>query len=566
LRRRGLGADTALTERLLEEARWGLGWLMKTTFHDGFRVGWAQQYRWTNGVIGDDDDVTIKASRDPDHNLHAAAAEAVAANVLKQTDPGLAAAALALAREDLGFGTERFEKQQPDQQSVEMLGIATMAAVEIYLATGEQAYADQARRWARLIVASQQQEVPAGLDVPITGWFHGDGRRREVLRYYHRCHEHAPVLALIALCQALPDDGDWMAWYSAVTLWSHYYQKPLAAVTRPYGMLANSVWPLAEFESLPPAKQPGWRAMAEAGTRVGAGWYVRAFGVHPEATIYRGNNGTLLTQTKALAAAAQLRGDLPAAQLCQEQLYWVLGRNPFCQSLMYGQGYDYPRMYSPMSGQIVGAIPVGIKTSGPWDVPCWPAPADACYKEVWVHTAGRWVWLMADLDGEPVVRGTAGAGQDVTLRQVPTGGTHHALPDASGRFQLCVPAGEYQISTGPIRRSATFLPAGVYDLDLRPASALDLRVEHATTPAGDVTITLHAAGSGQQEFSLRTHNLRLVPPSGPTQSADLRAGRAAKISWQAKTENPAAPWVAVLAPAADRSRRLEATGLGKPER
>ena len=560
-RLRARGEDGALVRRLLAEARWGLSWVMKTSFRDGYRLQWAEHRFWTNSKVGDVDDVTAKANYDPAGSFYAAAAEAVAANVLKPIDPNRAAEALRMAREDWRFGAERFEKIADQDLPVENLGVAVLAAAELYRATGEKPYALQACLWAGTIVASQQKKVPPGLSLPITGWFHRTARRREPLRYYHRCHEQAPVLALIRLCQVLPEDRDWIEWYAAVTLWSQYYQKAMAAFTRPYGLLANSVWHVDEHRREAKVRQPRLKALILAGLKAGDDWYVRAIAAYPYSG-YRGNNGTVLTQTKGLAAAGHLRGDLAAAELCQEQLYWVLGRNPFRQSLMYGEGYDFPPLYSPRSGHIVGALPVGIKNRGSRDLPYWPNSTLPCYKEIWVHPVSRWISLMGDLGGQPIVRGVGAPRQAVTFREVRTGIRHAAQCDGrDGRFRLSLPAGRYEVASGPHRVTATLLPAGVYELDLRPSHALDLRVEHRTAADGQVTIVLHAAGAGRHRFELRAHNLRV---SQAVQTAELKPRPRSKLTWQGKVDNPAAPWVAVLIPDGDLSRRVEATGLAKP--
>jgi hypothetical protein len=84
---------------------------------------------------------------------------------------------------------------------------------------------------------------------------------------------------------------------------------------------------------------------------------------------FRGNHGTVLSQTKGLSSAAQLRGNLDLAELSGRQLEWVMGRNPFVQSTMWGEGYDYAPQYSAMSGDLVGSLPVGIQTRGDRDIP-----------------------------------------------------------------------------------------------------------------------------------------------------------------------------------------------------
>ena len=58
----------------------------------------------------------------------------------------------------------------------------------------------------------------------------------------------------------------------------------------------------------------------------------------------------MLSQTKAVAAAAALRKRPELLDLCQKQLYWIVGLNPFAQSTMYGEGYDYAPQYTARSG------------------------------------------------------------------------------------------------------------------------------------------------------------------------------------------------------------------------
>src|SRR6185295_4917232 len=121
-------------------------------------------------------------------------------------------------------------------------------------------------------------------------------------------------------------------------------------------------------------------------------------------------------------AAAQLRGNLAMAGLSQQQLEWVVGRNPFAQSTMWGEGYDYAPQYTAMSGDIVGSLPVGIQTHGDADVPYWPAENCHNWKEVWVFPVARWFGLMRDLAGSPLVEGRVKPGErTVEFRQTRNG-------------------------------------------------------------------------------------------------------------------------------------------------
>ena len=92
-----------LYTRVLEEARWGLDWILKTSFGDGFRSSGSISSRRTNGILGDFDDIVATARNNPYDNFQASASEAIAARVLKESDPRLAAYALQKAKADWKF-------------------------------------------------------------------------------------------------------------------------------------------------------------------------------------------------------------------------------------------------------------------------------------------------------------------------------------------------------------------------------------------------------------------------------------------------------------------------------
>ena len=75
-----------------------------------------------------------------------------------------------------------------------------------------------------------------------------------------------------------------------------------------------------------------------------------------------------------------------------------MGRNPFASSTMYGCGYNYHPLYVAFSRQMVGALPVGIMTLNEADLPYWPMMMQAVYKEIWGHTTGKYLWVLADIE------------------------------------------------------------------------------------------------------------------------------------------------------------------------
>jgi hypothetical protein len=166
---------------------------------------------------------------------------------------------------------------------------------------------------------------------------------------------------------------------------------------------------------------------------MGDNWYLRAF---PVWFARRGNFGILLSQAKALSTVSRLRGDSAGLDLAQRQAQWIVGRNPFVQSTMYGEGYDWAQQYSVSSGDFVGSLPVGMQSRGTTDLPYWPSANMYVYKEVWVHPSSRWLWLMADLVGgarpstrglELQVLGNSDADGGVTIRLTASGVGRHTF-------------------------------------------------------------------------------------------------------------------------------------------
>jgi len=558
------GEDPELYERLVEEARWGLDWILKTSFGDGFRNQGSVNSRWTDGILGNSDDITSTARNSPMGNFTASAAEAIAARVLKESDARLAAYSLKMAEADWSFacaGISATNATNPkdfwrgtfdsDNVEHETASVGVLASVDLWQVTGNQRYADQAIELANIILASQERKRP-DWDIPLLGFFYTGPRKERILHYCHRGREQAPILALTQLCDAFPNHRDWMKWYSAVALYSQYL-KTTARYTEPYGVMPASIYQAEEYRSVPESRRESFRNQVLKGIPLGSGHYLRLFPVWMD---YRGHFGTILPQAQALINAAHLRGDLESVTLAQHQAEWIVGRNPFSQSTMYGEGYDFPPLYAPFPGNVVGALPVGLQTRGDHDVPYWPVQSTWTYKEVWVHPVGRWIWLMRDLAGPALVEGqadspvefvTAGSGADAVIRAYPT----------NGQFRVSVPEGKYTLRCNGEEFARTFLPAGVYHLDLRPDRALDFGISKRLSDAGQVRIILRARGNGIHRFSVRTDNLTLADAD---KELSLKAGGVGTLEWTARIISPDTPWVAVVMADGNPTIRKELMG------
>jgi len=502
------GQHPRLADRLIEEARWGLQYVLKNNFGDGYRVAWATHDFWTNGEIGDVDDVIFKARNGPRENFAAAVTETIAYRVLREGDPDFSSRCLKAAESDWRFAADATRQLGDDQQldlsgigassPLDVAAIGTLASVELFQATGERQYAELAVRLARTVVACQQRTYLPGLKVPLAGFFHASPETKRMYHAHHRGHTHTPIMALAALCRALPNHPDWIEWYSTVVYYSEYL-KTLAAYTEPYGMFPASLYrddeylqipeksPAGRFAGYQRATRASFRRQVLNGVDMGGGYYLRRF---PVWFMIRGHFGVLLTKTKALSAAAQLRNDTQAASLAERQLQWMVGNNPFAQSTMYGEGYDYVPHYSAMSGQIVGSLPVGIETLLDHDAPYWSVHNHMNSKETWVYPVTHWLSVLTDLIGAHEVAST----------------------------------------------------------DER---SLALTVAHSTD-GQQVTIQVTAQGEGQHSLALRTHNVKV---DRIEKTIDLERGKTQRVTWQGKIESSNTPWIAVVIPDLDVTGR-----------
>jgi hypothetical protein len=368
-----------------------------------------------------------------------------------------------------------------------------LASVELWHATGDNKYASKAVDLAKIIVESQQRKLPE-MDIPITGFFFTSPAKKNILHYCHNGREQEPIVALTQLCEAFPDHPDWMKWYSAVALHSEYL-KTIAKFTEPYGVLPSSIYTDKDWLQVPESRKESFRLQVLNGIPLGKGYYLRIFPVWMD---YRGHFGTILSQAQSLNYAARLRGDAESANIAIHQLEWIVGRNPFSQSTMFGEGYDFPPLYTPSSGDIAGALPVGIQTRSESDVPYWPVQSTWTYKEVWVHPVSQWIGIVRDINSPAVAAGKA---------------------DNSFNFE----------------------------------------VSEESASKGEVTITARVQGSGSHKFFIRTSNLKIKDPA---KMVNFKSGNNTNLVWHAKIESDDEPWVAVIVADSDLASHKELVGRG----
>ena len=201
-----------------------------------------------------------------------------------------------------------------------------------------------------------------------------------------------------------PGHADAGEWKRALQLYCDY-GKAISRFTAPWYMLPEGVYHQDEAEKYPEAARRSiiafdepcfrdFKAQVKNGVPLGKGYYLRRF---PVWFSFRGNCNVLLSQACALAQAAEAVRDGEALSLAERQLQWIVGGNPFAQSLLFGEGYDWTNEYCVQPGQTVGQLPVGIESYFNEDIPYWPQVCTATYKEVWIEPANKWMWLLAHI-------------------------------------------------------------------------------------------------------------------------------------------------------------------------
>ena len=567
--------DPELLNRVIEEAEWGLNWVLKTRFGDGYRSTGQNISYWTDGIMGDADDRFGQAVNDPEWNFRVAAVEALASQVLKTGDPDLARRSLDTAKADWQFAADGLKIAPPvpevygQRDNLERISFGAIASIELYKATHDPIYAEEAVDLGNQILASQERALQPW-SVPMTGYFYTGPDRKYLFHRFHMGEEEQPIVALARLCEALPDNSNWIKWYSAIVLHTKYYQEAGARLDAPYNVLPAGVYRIREADVLP--QSPAWRpletasramfvAQVKEGVYLGGDAWLRRYPVWFQ---FRGNSSVLLSGAKAFSVAAQLRGDIGDEDLAQQQAQWLIGRNPFSASIMYGEGYDWTPLYSVRSGQMVGAIPVGIETKGNADVPYWPNQICWTYKEVWTQPAGEWIWLMRDLNGPAIISGVVDRGSTgaMTLLNTGTRANLRVPVAADGSFRATIPQGRYLATYRDAHTSFVALAAGADSIDLRRGHAVTFAASSESAGSESVILRATVDGTGRHTFSVRADNLDLSDPESV--SVDLANKGSRIVTWRARILDKSTPWVAVVLRDGSLDGHAELSGVANP--
>lgn len=401
-----------LYQRLIEEACWGLKFILQCRLGEGYHASSLGLLHWTDNQPGTFDDIhTVRKQNHAFDNFLYAAYESFACRVLGEKHP-LYEALKKAAEEDFLFAQEQYQKQGilPYAHIMEhtyntppsvFTATASWAATQLYLLTKNQDYGQQAVQFINYTLNCQEKE---GNRPELKGFFYRDDSRKALVHFIHQSREQLLALALVDLCQSQPQHADFTTWKQALELYASYLQS-LMPYTAPYYMAASGTYSTTEyldekgFQSLhifAPANavERYTQQLTTGGIPLDDTHFLKRFPVW--FNIYNGNEAIILSLGKAAAKIGKYLGNASLQEYGLSQLYWTVGKNPFAQSLIYGEGHRFPSMDSFSSGEIVGEIPVGIRSWADTDEPYWPQTNNACYKEVWITSAGKWLSLISE--------------------------------------------------------------------------------------------------------------------------------------------------------------------------
>lgn len=577
--------DAALAERALEEARWGLEWSLRCRFGPGVRVLYGEYSYWTDSKPGTIDDVVqddprSRVGRDAYQNTLAALATARAGRLLRAKDPKLARLLLRAAAEDyadvagsITVPTDATPREINEPSWRDQIGYLTLAATELYRATGEAPYATDAARFARWLIQTQERRFVAG--IPITGYFYEDAGRTRIVHEYHNSFEDCGLLAFAALCDTLPNHADWIDWYAGLALYADHFCQKGSETAAPFDVIPAAVWRRADLDAPLPPDETGQRLakagatpvfptaptpdlikaqmlnMYEAGTKLGPDHALRIFPLWSD-HIRHGATTVHMSKTIGLGVAAQAMGRADLSDLAARQVQWTVGANPLSRSLIYGVGHDFWQNFTAALPNFVGGMSLGFNSYRD-DAPAWGNNAVFPYKEMWVYSTCRMALNLARV-GVPA-RLTVQTTRAADLRNLRDGSVTRI---AAGRSTHNLPAGTYELRQGAQVRPLTLAHAAERQLDLDRALTMTLDV----TQSQGATITLRLAlhGRGHHDLAARMFNGHL---SGLPDSVHLEEGKPMTLDLSLVAADTDMPWLLTIIPDGRLADRAECSGAAR---
>ena len=312
------------------------------------------------------------------------------ASMTLDNDPMLQEYLLRVAEEDFAFAMEKFKRwlrpvrpalrTQLQHFEKSVYGYHLLVGKPIIQADRKASYADIAAEYIRYTLDCQRTEPLKDQD-GTRGFFYRDKSRKSIVHYIHQSREQVYMQAMVMLCETQKEHPDYPKWVNSIQLYGDYL-KGMMKYTHPYGMIPSGVYHAEEYKDttnfyalhlFPPANAKElYTEQIKRGVQLDKEHYMKRFPVW--FNIFNGNTAIHLSNGKSAAICGNFLKDKELLNIGLEQLYWTVGKNPFGQSLIYGEGHNYPQLNTFSSGEMTGEMPVGIRTLGNDDVPIGRKP------------------------------------------------------------------------------------------------------------------------------------------------------------------------------------------------
>lgn len=319
---------------ILDEVRHGNRYFLKMQDTDGRVWSGTGTNEWTDNAIGTADDRPVATARKPEATAAVfATLEALAAQCFRKSDEPY-------ARRCLDAAERAFQTLGPPGAMADGARW-TIAACELFRATGKAEYRDKALELGRGLLSRQNTSYLADQKQVRGFWMEGEKP------FVQLVDGGVPPLAVAELCHTFPDAADRARWMDALRLHVDEYVLPMADRS-PYRIV-----PVGVYIGSPTAET--YRPLSGRLT-------YRFFMPVREKYWWLGTSSHLLSYATFLGRFAQLMGDKgkPYLDLAYRQMEWILGSNPFGASLMTGVGARNPMPYSVFVGPIIGGVLNGI--------------------------------------------------------------------------------------------------------------------------------------------------------------------------------------------------------------
>ena len=404
--------EPLLAQRFSEEAQWGLDFILKMRLGDGFRVTIDGVTRFTDNQIGNMDDAIARVHNSPYDNF---LITGILADIVRTLPDNsfLNEKILSILELDYQDALSGFEQAPFQHEPIfwehtystsKSLFLATLVWTSslMYQVTNQEKYRTDCISWLNQLMDCQER---TGIELfdgsQLRGMFYRDEQKQVFQHFNHQAREHLYAYAFQEATLIIEDTEIKEKLHQAIVFYGEYLTY-LTQFTDPYPMIASGIYHIDEWQEeesfarqhllVDEEAKEAYQVQLQQGEAIGEGYYIKRF---PVWFSFRGNNAILLSMGESATVIGRLLEDDKLLAIGFNQMQWMIGKNPFSQSMMYGEGTNYPQMYSVSSGEMMGEMPVGMQTFENEDQPYWPHFNNATYKEVWVGLAGKWFTLAA---------------------------------------------------------------------------------------------------------------------------------------------------------------------------